>query len=173
MSQDPEYLAWKREKEERERKRGAYWLTDEGREEVRDIWNGDNDGDCIPPVYLDEIERLEAALVESHSKIEQLHIECGLLNGELAQEQKWRQAAETELAMQETRCGNTATVEKALERGRAGADRTEKMLAHAKHTALCKLMARHPGCPHSWGPSLRVGPWEECTLCGKERLNED
>ena len=56
---DLQYLAWKAEQEERARKRGRYWLTPEGREEIREIWGyDDNDGATVTPL-LNEVERLE------------------------------------------------------------------------------------------------------------------
>jgi hypothetical protein len=56
---DPEYLRWKAEKEERDRKRGRWWLTPEGRSEIRGTWgHDDDDGSTVTPL-INELERVE------------------------------------------------------------------------------------------------------------------
>jgi len=58
-----EFLLWKVEREERARKVGAYWLTTEGRAEIRDSFTDHDDGNCVLPL-LDYVERLEQRLAE-------------------------------------------------------------------------------------------------------------
>jgi DNA-binding PadR family transcriptional regulator len=61
-----QFRAWKAEKEEQQRKRGAYWISPEGREEIRSIW-GPEDGSTVWPLF-EEVERLEAALAASEAR---------------------------------------------------------------------------------------------------------
>jgi hypothetical protein len=56
----------RREREERERKRGAYWLTPDGRAEIRETW--DTDPTAIPPSLLDAVEALEAEVKEHRAR---------------------------------------------------------------------------------------------------------
>jgi hypothetical protein len=58
-----EFARWKAEREERARKVGAYWLTTEGRDEIRDYFPDHDDGNCVRPL-LDYVERLESRLRE-------------------------------------------------------------------------------------------------------------
>jgi hypothetical protein len=53
-------------KEYRERyvKVGNFWLTTEGRAEIRDCWKDPNDGNIVLPL-LNELERLENILRET------------------------------------------------------------------------------------------------------------
>jgi hypothetical protein len=64
-----EFKNWKAAKVERERKRGAYWLTKEGRQELRDCFPDHDDGNAVRPL-LDYVDRLEARLaaVEEQAK---------------------------------------------------------------------------------------------------------
>src|SRR6266496_4361225 len=55
------FLAWQRVEDDRKRKRGAYWLSTEGREEIRETWDDPNDGNCVLPL-LDALEAAEARL---------------------------------------------------------------------------------------------------------------
>lgn len=55
-----EYLIWKANREEEKRKQGKYWLTPEGRTEIRECW-GHNSTDCVP-ILLNELERIETQL---------------------------------------------------------------------------------------------------------------
>lgn len=53
-----------REREaDRLRKRGSYWLSEEGRAEIRECWDDPEDGD-IPLPLLNELERLESKQVD-------------------------------------------------------------------------------------------------------------
>lgn len=58
---------------ERERKRGEYWLTDEGRREVRETWEDEIPPHSIPPVYLAHIEKLEAELASLRQQLQEAH----------------------------------------------------------------------------------------------------
>ena len=58
-----EFLLWRAEREERARKVGAYWLTTEGRNELRDCFPDHDDGNSVRPL-LDYVERLEKRLAE-------------------------------------------------------------------------------------------------------------
>ena len=51
-----EFRSWKHDKVERERKRGGYWLTPEGRDEIRGIWDEATD---LPIVLLTALEVAE------------------------------------------------------------------------------------------------------------------
>ena len=51
------FRSWKDERDERNRKRGPYWLTPEGRKEAKECFKHDDDN-CVRP-YLDELERME------------------------------------------------------------------------------------------------------------------
>ena len=42
-------------------KSGNFWLTPEGRAEIRDCWDNPNDGNIVLPL-LNELERLEVLL---------------------------------------------------------------------------------------------------------------
>lgn len=53
-----EFLIWKAERAEQARKIGAYWLTTEGRNELRDCFPDHDDGNSVRPL-LDYVERLE------------------------------------------------------------------------------------------------------------------
>ena len=77
---DPKELAkfykWKEEQEERKRKRGKYWLSEEGRSEVQEIWHDEfhdlDRSSAIAPVYLVEIERLEKEIEWLKDEIDHL-----------------------------------------------------------------------------------------------------
>lgn len=62
-----------KEEANRNKKKGDYWLTKEGRDEVRDIWDQPYDLDTsIPLIYLNEIERLERQyenIIEDNDKL--------------------------------------------------------------------------------------------------------
>lgn len=47
-----------REKRKLRKKCGDYWLTPEGRKEIRECWDNPNDGNIVLPL-LNELERLE------------------------------------------------------------------------------------------------------------------
>ena len=57
------FAQWKAEREEQRRKCGAYWLTTEGRDEIRDCFPNHDDGNCVRPL-LDYVERLERRLAK-------------------------------------------------------------------------------------------------------------
>ena len=58
-----EFLEWKADRAESLRKRGAYWLTTEGRDELRDCFPDHDDGNAVRPL-LDYVERLERRLAK-------------------------------------------------------------------------------------------------------------
>jgi len=58
-----EFLIWKAERAEQARKVGAYWLTTEGRNELRDCFPDHDDGNSVRPL-LDYVERLEKLQVK-------------------------------------------------------------------------------------------------------------
>jgi hypothetical protein len=55
---DLEYLAWKRQKEESERKSGLYWVSPEGRAEIKDLWPDWGGQNVVRPL-LDTLEKAE------------------------------------------------------------------------------------------------------------------
>lgn len=71
-----EFKNWRNNRIEEKRKSDNYWLTHEGREEVREIWEGnetiwEGNETEIPIVYLNEIERLEGLLKEIEITVEE------------------------------------------------------------------------------------------------------
>ena len=58
------FEAWKADRDEQARTRGAYCLTAEGRADIRNIFTSDD----WPHVLLGEVERLEAALAAERAK---------------------------------------------------------------------------------------------------------
>lgn len=67
-----EYAEWRREKAEREKKRGDYWLSAEGRDEIRDVFGNDReDGSVVVPLYQ-EVERLEAELARVRAERDEI-----------------------------------------------------------------------------------------------------
>ena len=55
----PKEIWWIRENRRTESKRGAYWLTCEGRAEIREAWDDAEDGNAVLPL-LNALEELEA-----------------------------------------------------------------------------------------------------------------
>lgn len=62
-----EFNAWKSKKAEYDRKRGDYWLSQEGRQEIRDTWEDPNDGNCVLPL-LNAIEQAESKLIRPNTE---------------------------------------------------------------------------------------------------------
>lgn len=52
------FEAWKSREAERMRKRGDYWISVEGRAEIRETWGDPEDGNCVLPL-LNALEALE------------------------------------------------------------------------------------------------------------------
>lgn len=67
-----EFLAWKQDNDERKRKQGRYWLTEEGRAEIRETWPSPY-GQAIPPVLLDALEAAEARVKELEHSVDKLY----------------------------------------------------------------------------------------------------
>ncbi len=61
--------------EERRRKRGDYWLTAEGREELRESFDDREDGNAVRPL-LDALDACEAALAAVEAKAAELETAC-------------------------------------------------------------------------------------------------
>jgi hypothetical protein len=71
-----QFQAWKAEKEERERKRGDYWISKKGREEIREIWGYDgNDGSTVTPL-INALERVEVERDRLKTAIQEIIALC-------------------------------------------------------------------------------------------------
>lgn len=57
---------------ERYMKVGDFWLTPEGRAEIRECWTNPNDGNIVLPL-LNELERLEKHIEATDAKIAELN----------------------------------------------------------------------------------------------------
>jgi hypothetical protein len=68
---DVAFLEWKQERAEREKKQGQYWLSAEGRKEIREIWPKPY-GQAIPPVLLDALEQSEARIKELEHSVDEV-----------------------------------------------------------------------------------------------------
>lgn len=55
---EQDFLAWKAERDERNRKSGGYWITPEGRAHIRSIYADYLDGNTVLPL-LNALERSE------------------------------------------------------------------------------------------------------------------
>ena len=56
------------------KKTGNYWLTPEGRAEIRECWDNPNDGNIVLPL-LNELERLENGIKALNTKMSGLEEE--------------------------------------------------------------------------------------------------
>lgn len=57
-----EFNRWKAERADHDRKRGDYWVSQEGREQIRDTWDDPEDGNCVLPL-LNALEQAESKLI--------------------------------------------------------------------------------------------------------------
>lgn len=57
------FLGWKEEQRQQERKRGRYWLSPEGRRELKETFSCEDDSAVFP--LLQEVERLEGVLKDA------------------------------------------------------------------------------------------------------------
>jgi hypothetical protein len=76
MTLHEEFIRWKAGRDAAARKIGDYWLSSEGRAEIRDIWGHDsNDGSTVTPL-LNAVEALEARLAAMEADRDRLRGVC-------------------------------------------------------------------------------------------------